>query len=299
MNNNNTYNFAASLFRLYLSFHILKKYVLYFFEKETLFGNHSFISHHEDFLFQIFNVNTIIIRNNIGLLMTFTLILAIFYAFGIGRNYTCILLLISIEVLQRLNGLILNGGDNLLKFILLYMCFVNSYEYFVYKKSDKDYNGNIKGFLSRMGVFSVKVHLCMIYLISALHKVHSDVWFNGIANYYILSINRFSNLNGSEIDFYKNYIIVTLTTYITLFWELSFSYLVWIKKFRLPMLLIGVLLHCSIYYYMMIHDFEILFIATYILFFKDYEFLSLKKYLKPKLAYVRTRYFSKNYRTVL
>jgi len=38
----------------------------------------------------------------------------------------------------------------------------------------------------------------------------------------------------------------------------------------------GVLLHLAIYIFFMIHDFEILFIATYIIFFTDRELLQFK-----------------------
>jgi len=47
-------------------------------------------------------------------------------------------------------------------------------------------------------------------------------------------------------------------------------------------MLIDVLLHLGIYIFFMIHDFEILFIATYILFFTDKELLQFKLFIYNK-----------------
>jgi hypothetical protein len=288
------YNIAASIFRIYLSFHIFKKYFFYFFYKSTLYSNDSFLVQKEDVFFKILNIDSNIIRDNIGIFITLLLILSIMFAFGIGRSITCFLLLLSIEIMQRLNVYILNGGDNLLKFILLYMCFIHSYEYFIYKKSKPLFKQELQQLLSNSGILCIKVHLCIIYFISAISKINSDVWFNGIANYYILSIDRFSTIN-QDVLFYKNYIVITTTTYITMFWELSFPYLVWMKKMKIYIIFIGILLHLGIYHLMMIHDFEILFISTYILFFTNAEIVNFKNLILKNFNHVQTRYFAKNY----
>jgi len=103
----------------------------------------------------------------------------------------------------------------------------------------------------------------------------------GVANYYILNLDRFKGTSSSKY-ISKNYIFVTLSTYVTMFWELSFPYLIWTKKLKITLIAIGVLLHLAIYIFFMIHDFEILFIATYILFFTDRELLQFKSFIINK-----------------
>lgn len=290
--NRETFKISSAIFRIYVAFHILKKYIFYFFNKEMLFGNDSFIAHHDDFLIKMLGLNTVLIRDNIGVLITIILLLSLLLAFGIGKKLTCILLFIAIELIQRLNGLILNGGDNLLKFILLYMCFINSYDYLVTKISK---NTKLSIFISNLAILCIKIHLCLIYFISAISKIHSDVWFNGIANYYILAVERFSTIADDDLFINKNYIAITFTTYITLFWELSFPYLIWIKKFKNLFIFIGILIHLSIYKFMMIHDFEILFISTYVLFYNDNEIKDYYNLFKQKAFYVQSRLFAKSY----
>ncbi|WP_445719507.1 hypothetical protein [Flavobacterium sp.] len=290
--NKNSYSLAASIFRIYLSIHIFKKYFLYFFYREEIFGVKSVLIQNEDALFKLFNVNTIILRENLNILFTLILLLSVLFAFGIGRNITVFFLFLSIEVFQRLNVYILNGGDNLLKFIMLYMLLINSFDFFTYSKQKINFS-KFRSLISDTGIIAIKIHVCIIYFISAIFKIHSDVWFNGIANYYILEIDRFSTV-AKNFTFYKNYFFITITTYLTLFWELSFAYLVWQKSTRNYVLIGGVFLHLGIYFLMMIHDFEILFIATYILYFKNHEIINFVKVIYSKYYYVQSRFFVKN-----
>ena len=247
----------------------MKKYLFLYFQKEIIFSNQSFIYHNTDSLLNFLGVNAFILRENVSIILISIIILSILFLFGIGRYITVFFLFMLIEIIQRINGYILNGGDNLLKFILLYLCFVNCYEYFTYSQR-KNLSSNLSNFFSNLGVLSIKIHLCLIYFISAIFKLNANVWFRGIATYYILNLNRFK---GSEFNEYlsKNYIFVTLSTYVTLFWELTFPFLVWSKKLKIPILIIGFFIHIGIYYFMMIHDFEILFLFTYIIFFNDEE----------------------------
>ena len=52
----------------------------------------------------------------------------------------------------------------------------------------------LKIFFSNLAGFSICLHLCFIYFISAIHKIHADVWFNGVATYYTFNIERFKKI---------------------------------------------------------------------------------------------------------
>ena len=107
-------------------------------------------------------------------------------------------------------------------------------------------------------------------------------------NYYIFNNERFSNV----LSYYKvfnNYILITLSTYLAIIWELSFSFLIWSKKYKYYILLLGLTIHLGIYFVMMIHDFEILFLSTYILFFSDEELLIFRNKFINKIEYVQER----------
>ncbi len=113
-----------------------------------------------------------------------------------------------------------------------------------------------------------------------MHKIHSDVWFNGVANYYILNLERFcSPLN---IYFSKNTFFIATSTYFTLFFELLFPFLVWFKLWRNTFLISGILLHLGIYFFMLIYDFEILFIMTYGFFLTNSEWEKIINWVRTK-----------------
>jgi hypothetical protein len=100
--------------------------------------------------------------------------------------------------------------------------------------------------------------------------MNSKVWFSGVATYYTLNLERFAGTSFNKI-IVQNGFFVTIATYVTVLWETFFPALIWNKKARIPLLALGVMMHMGIYFMMMIHDFEILFIATYGFFFTDKE----------------------------
>src|SRR5687768_13939264 len=51
--------------------------------------------------------------------------------FGIGRWITALLLFFMLDILQKMNFAIVNGGHMLARMILLYLIFADSYRYFV------------------------------------------------------------------------------------------------------------------------------------------------------------------------
>ncbi len=254
LTSNNNYEEYLPIFRLYIAFHILKRVFLNW-------GAFSFVYSPDVYYRNPNQVNSFFAQmlNGVPLIAYVIIILAIFFLLGVGKNFVILLLFLAMFYYNAPFLFLLNGGDNLLQFILAYMVFTNSYKYYTIFKSQK--NTGIRNLISNLACLSIMIHLCIVYIVSGLHKVHSDIWFNGVATYYILHIERFS----SPINelFYNNKFFIMASTYITLIFELLFPILIWNNKFKPLFLLIGVLLHISIYLTMMIYDFEILFIMIY------------------------------------
>lgn len=280
-----TYYDYLAFFRVFLAFHIFKKYVFYLPYMEDLFGKSSFHQNYNDVI--IFNLG---IGNEHGLLIiTIILALSVLMAFGVGKNVTVLLLFITVDIIQRLNGYLLNGGDNFLKFILLYMAFVNSFTRFALSPKPKITDNNSWAFLlHKGGLLSIKIHLCLIYFISGLAKANAKVWYNGVATYYTLNLERFAATSYNKVLSQNGY-FVTLSTYATLLWELAFPLTVWISKLRIPTLVLGLFFHLGIYFLMMIHDFEILFMAAYGLFISDSEWSRFYTTAKNMLSNISKR----------
>lgn len=263
----NQFKIYLSIFRIILVFIVGNKILTIWSNQDILFSNESF-KNSENIAILNFTFFKSPISVDIKYLLLFTILLLIFLLFGIGRKITSLLLYLSFMILQSYISPLLNGGDNLLTFILLYFIFTNSFEYLsLFSNANK--HSNTSNIISNISVYCILIHLCYVYLISGIHKLHSDVWFNGTAIYYILSIERFQSPLCYLIK--NNGFIVTISTYVTIFFEIFFCVLIWQKNTRNAMLFIGVFLHMGIFFFMMIFDFEIIFISIYGFFFTNNE----------------------------
>jgi hypothetical protein len=283
---NNSKSFYLAILRVVLSLWLLKELLFNWTSLEILYGKKSFIVFHTNALFELFNINTEFMHEHYKLLIALYAIVLSFNIVGIGRNFTALLVYLFVELFQRMNHLTLNGGDNLAKFILLYLVFANTYEHFVLNpnKTKNTFTQRSSNLLSNLAAYSIIIHLCLAYFIAGISKVHSDAWYNGIATYYILSLERFKGTTFNEL-LVRNGWFVLISSYFTIIFELYFPVLVWIKKFRVPLMVMGIALHMGIYIFMMIYGFQFIFLLTYGLFFSNKEILRFKENIIRRFAF--------------
>lgn len=266
--------FYLSAFRVYLACHVLLKIALVMPYYDFAFGIEG-LNPASGSLPIFFFFDQEIIREQCFSIIALLSVLCVLMAFGVGKNAVVFLVFLLVEVLQRSNGFILNGGDNLLKFNLLYLSVCDSFSYLstgsAQRRRSKE--SRLSNLLTNLGVASIILHLLLVYFVSAVSKIHSDVWFNGIAVYYIMNLDRFSGSALNSIIGQNEY-LVTIGTYGTILLELVFPFAAFHRTLRFPLLFMGILLHLSIFYFMMIHEFQLLFIAHYGFFFSDQEYRS-------------------------
>jgi hypothetical protein len=263
------------IFRIFLSIITIKEIISRWSYNNLLYTSNSFVPTDDSSIEEFLSLNFQLFRDNINVFFSIFLILSILLFFGIGKNFTVLLLYLFIEIKQRMCYITLNGGDNLIKFLFLYLIFANSYKYLAIKTEKSD--SYAKNLLSNLAGLSICLHLCLAYSVSAFHKVHADVWFNGVAVYYIFSLERFRGTFLNEI-IAENGVLVTILTYMTILIELFFPILIWIKKIRVPVIIAGISLHLGIYVFMMIYDFQLIFMSTYGFFFSNEEWVKAKAY---------------------
>lgn len=201
------------------------------------------------------------------------------FLLGIGNRYIAFTCFLLTYIDQDLCYIVLNGGDNLLKFSFLYLSFANSFRHLTANNLTVDKSkilSTTDNSINNLVVLSIQLHLCLAYLLSTIYKIHADVWFNGIATYYILLSERF---NGSIINNFiaSNGLLVTVTTYMTLVIEGAFPFLIWFKQTKSIMLLATTLLHIGIFWTMMIQDFQVIFLLMHPFFYTNKKIQSLLK----------------------
>ncbi|MEN7546292.1 hypothetical protein AAG747_00140 [Rapidithrix thailandica] len=286
----NNFSYYLSIFRIFIGFHIIKKIYLLWGSQSILLSNGVFFEHKDIFLDYLGIDSTLVLDYNTLFLSTIV-VTSILIIFGVGKNFTLIALYLEMKILQDLTYPILNGGDNLLIFVLLYLIFSKCFDHFTLVKSEVKH-GKLSLFVSNLAVYSICIHLGYVYFISAIHKIHSDVWFNGTALYYIMNLERFeSPLNHYVSD---SGFFTTMGTYFTLLFEMLFIFLVWNKHLKIVFLLSGILLHAGIYFFMMIYDFEIFFVSLYGFFISNLYWEKIVRYLDNQVMKIKSIYLKKS-----
>ncbi|WP_375577648.1 HTTM domain-containing protein [Marivirga tractuosa] len=279
--------YALALLRVIIGVFLIRKIFFNITSGEILYGLDSFVAHEEIYFLGLFELSSSIRNFHSELTLIFS-ILSVLMIFGIGKRLTILFVFFLFELFQRMNGLVLNGGDNLMKFILLYLVFADSFKFYTINKSNfkNTVLNKLNNLCTRLSAYSIMIHLCLAYFVSGIFKMHADVWFNGVASYYTLSLERFQGTPFNEFLAQNGY-FVTISTYGTLFLELYFPVLIWIKKIRYPLLIAGILLHLSIFTLMMIYDFQFVFIMTYCLFLTNKEWENIIHWIKSLKKFTR------------
>ncbi len=250
---------------------------------EIIYSGSSFLSTGESPILNFIGIGSELIRDNIRLFYGLYIILIFSFLFGLGKWLTPLLLFIFLDIIQAFSWVTLNGGDNLVKFLTLYLIFINSYNSLSIFPSR---SSKSKILISNLGGISVCLHLCLIYFLSAIHKIHSDVWFNGIATYYVLGSERFQGTPWNQL-LVQNGLFVTITTYGTILLELFFPILIWFKQTKRLFLLLMGSLHISIGLFMMLYDFQFLFIMSLGMFLNNDDCVGLWNSIKWPLSWLQ------------
>mgnify|MGYP001553476825 CR=1 FL=1 len=272
--------------RVYLAFHICKKLVFAWPHLNVLYAQNSFAKWSDCLWMDV--VSSSWVHLHYELVNVALMGAAICMGLGLGRRLAVIAVYSLMVILQQTNGFCLDGGDNLLSFIMLYLCFCNSFEFLsISKPNYKSENvRKLDNLFTNLASASMIMHLLLAYFISGFSKANSEVWYKGTATYYILLNERFcgTSLNPLVV---QNAYFVTISTYTTLLWEISFPLLIFNKRLRLPLMAIGIMMHLGIYVFMMINEFQFVFMMLYGLFFTNTELLAAM--YKIKRLFIHSR----------
>jgi hypothetical protein len=90
----------------------------------------------------------------------------------------------------------------------------------------------------------IQLHMCVIYLFSALGKLQGRSWWSGDAVWYSVATLEYQSLDMTWI--WNHQYLVNFLTHLTVFFELSYAALIWPRLTRPWMLLLAVFLHGGI-----------------------------------------------------
>jgi hypothetical protein len=183
----------------------------------------------------------------------------------IGSWPVLIIYYIAIMNLHNKAYVILDGGNNLQELMLAYSILISlsiGRDHYILKT------------LSNAALYLGRVQVCLLYATAGLTKLTGPMWQKGVGLYYALSLSNYSNPYLSDIILGSD-LIIALGSYYTVLFQIAFPFLIWSRKTRNIMLIMGFFLHLQISLVMGLFYFGLIMIVTYALFLNH---LPLKKY---------------------
>lgn len=210
------------------------------------------------------------------------LVIFILYTLGIESVIFNVLVFLSMCSLYNLNGYITDGGNNLVIICLLYMIFTKNAQYFSIYKGKIDKLKSLSVGIHNLFFFLVLFQVCVLYFFAGFAKARGEMWYSGVAPYYIFNINSFTmTWIKPYIDFILEFpLFITLISYLSIFMQLFFPFMLLNKYTKVIGILGSLCFHIGIIFVMGLVPFGLVMIAFDLAFIKDEWYRELNVFLK-------------------
>jgi antimicrobial peptide system SdpB family protein len=176
---------------------------------------------------------------------------------------------------QQRNPMILDGGDNLMILVLVYLMVVDTGRYLAIDSAARR-GGNrgdrlpyrIGTLLHNAGLAAIVLQVVVVYWASGMYKVQGELWQNGTALYYIMRVSEFTWPGWSELV-WRNGLLVGLLTHATVLFQVAFPLLLLRRETRVLAVLGGIALHGGIAVFMGLISFSAVMISTELVLISD------------------------------
>jgi hypothetical protein len=198
------------------------------------------------------------------------LLLLLFQAAGLFTRYSAIGVYILHMAFTNRNMSVMFGVDMIATFFLLYLCFADTNGRFSLD-AIRGKGAKRQSAMSHIALRLMQLQVCIVYAYSGLEKLKGTRWWDGSALWDVLSIG---NMQRWDLSFVSHFpVLLAAGVYVVLAWEIYFPVLVWLRKFRLPMLFFGAFMHVGIFLFMNLPSFGFMMITLYLLFLTKEEIL--------------------------
>lgn len=189
-----------------------------------------------------------------GLIIALQVVAILIWFFGKFRLVVSVVIYLSTAALFNSAHTYVTGGHTLLKLFLFYFIFIG----------DKP-GTPVRNAVSNLFLLACKIQLALLYFFAALYKWTGTHWVNGEALYFVLSIREFSHPFLQEWLLPANWLLKT-GTWIGLGYQTLFPFLVWFRKTKKPLLILGIGFHLFIAFGTGLPDFGLCMVASYAVF---------------------------------
>jgi hypothetical protein len=246
---------------------VIAKCCQWFFLFDELFGRNSLVYLQTNFTGGFRDGAFFLINHNSPSLNLCMLVLAVLVASGLllvqRTTYIieCVLWLVMLNLHNRVYTT-LTGGDQLLNQIMFFNCFIHT----SLRAKDSFANGTAI-LISNLAIAALLIQVCVVYLVAGLAKITDPQWISGFAPQLISGVAHFS-ANGS---YQLPSVISFILAFIVMIYQLGFPFLIWFRKFSLPLIWTGILIHLYIAFITGLPGFSAVMMLPYVYFRPTHE----------------------------
>lgn len=169
------------------------------------------------------------------------------FTIGLWTRWTGILTaLLVISYVNRTTGA-QYGLDQINSFLTLYLAIGPSGEFLSVDSWLARRQGRgvaSRSVMANIAIRLIQVHMCIVYLFAGLGKLQGDTWWNGQAIWGAVGNHEYQTLDLTWLAAHLGW--VNLLTYGTLFWEVSYPFLIWPRLTRPIWLGLAIAVHAGI-----------------------------------------------------
>ena len=194
------------------------------------------------------------------------LLFAVLLTIGLWTRFSSVAVFLCVNSLQQRALFMTHGGDKFLRVAGFFLMFAPagallSVDRWIRLRRGKAEAAPLRApWAQRM----IQFELALLYFTSFLWKVKGHAWLDGTALYYVVHFREIQRFPVPE--WIRSVALLKIGAWLTLLLEFSLGVLIWFKRFRYPLLLLGLCFHLSIEYAFNLPMFQWDVLAAYVLF---------------------------------
>jgi hypothetical protein len=215
------------------------------------------------------NLFTVVPQNDSWINALFWLFLgfAVLLTIGLWTRVSSVVVFLALASIQQRNLFITNGGDVFLRIAGFFLIFAPAGAAFSIDRRIRIRAGKEGREIQPRSPWAqrmIQFEMALLYFVSFCWKSMGVPWVNGTALSYVNQLEELRRFPRPQ--WMQAPVLLKLGAWLTLGLEFSLGILIWFKELRYPLLLLGLLFHLCIEYWLNIPMFQWNILTAYVLF---------------------------------
>lgn len=195
------------------------------------------------------------------------LVASIFLTVGFCTRISTVIVYLCMASLHQRNPFIMMGGDDFLRIAGFFLIFAPAGAALSFDRLIRIWRGRESATVRQINPWAqrmIQLELAFVYFMAFWQKMRGAAWRNGAAVYYVLHYHALARFPFPQ--WALSLPAAQLATWSVLLFQICFPFLVWFRRLRYPMLLLGLGFHLCLLYGLNIPMFQWDILSAYVLF---------------------------------